>query len=284
MLEENNTYSTIRTSLIDTMSQNDTQREEIFNEMITEDWVRNKTDTLIINFLAYIRSDTDTLNLTIYIDGRNLSRTFLNKIVFSQLGNITTCQPGQEPDFTTGLPGCLPADMSREEFVAVFLETQNISIEDVEQMFTLELDLVEMAGPEALESLQGVRNSIQQGFFLLNVVIGLLIAILISIILLTFHSIKSMLKWVGTTFLVSGSVCFISALILIMSLKNAIPGNLGGLERLPEINNLVYDLIFRLMSTVLDEVKLYSGIFLIHGAVMVIVSVMVRERPLLKTK
>jgi len=110
-------------------------------------------ESLFSNLLAYMRSDTDTLNLYVTIDQEKLRNFFLDS-----MGNITECRQNQDP-FDDENP-CLPRGMTRDQFLDVYLASKNLSFFESDQVDLTTVYGIE-PGSEGRQNLDNIRNYIK---------------------------------------------------------------------------------------------------------------------------
>ena len=151
-------------------------------------------ETLFSNILSYLRSDTDTLNLTVKIDQEKLRNFFLDS-----LNSTKECLPNQDP-FNKTNP-CLPKGMNHSEFLDNFLERKNISFFekdtiDLTQVYGLE------EGSKGKESLMQIREYIEK-YKLAQWILWVLVIIFISFIYLLQQNKKKFFKTLGLILLIS---------------------------------------------------------------------------------
>ncbi len=169
---------------------------------------------ILTNFLAYLRSDTDVLNITVKVDTQKLRNFFLEGV-----NNLTVCTPNQNP-FNQEKP-CLPSGQTPEEFLDEFLEERNLSF--------FEKDVVDLTGVYALEEGSKGRNALEkarniiQDYQLSLWIAGMIIVILCAgIYLLKRPDTKGFYRSIGVTFCIAGI-----SLILLIILFKTIPQSMN---------------------------------------------------------
>ena len=78
--------------------------------------------SLITNFLAYMRSDEKTLNLSVEIDRQKLRSFFIQEIE-----NASVCSPGEKPDFENISSLCRMPGKSSDELLDELIIAKNLS-------------------------------------------------------------------------------------------------------------------------------------------------------------
>lgn len=131
---------------------------------------------LLSNFLAYLRSDTDILNITVRVDTEKLRNFFI-----SSFENVPTCAPNHNP-FSQDNP-CLPAGKTADQFLDEFLAKKNLSFFDNDIVDLADIYGIE-SGSEGRKTLETAREYIQyyQTAKVVGVILGLLIIFLLYLI------------------------------------------------------------------------------------------------------
>ena len=176
-----------------------TQTPNMFLAM-PDNKTKNLIEPLIEHTFSYIRSEEDTLNLSVRIDRDKLRGFFITSV-----NNLSVCNQGQDP-FNETKP-CLPAGKTADEFLDEFFIKKNISF--LEGEYT-DLAIVYglQEGSEGKQALEKIRTGIY--FYK----IGLLImGILLFCCLASIYFLRSSLKGY---FFIMGIIFLVSSLFLLM--------------------------------------------------------------------
>ena len=163
---------------------------------------RPLVDLLVSNFLAYMRSDTDTLNLSIKVNTDELRNFFIDSVK-----KIPTCLPNQN-QFAQGI-SCIPKGKNQTQFLDEFLKTKNISFFEDDAV-----DLTEIynLGTESYgkETLDSVRMYLRY-YKLFIIISSIAIVVLIFLIYLFQRSnIRTFLEIIGIGLLVPALFLFLA--------------------------------------------------------------------------
>lgn len=166
-------------------------------------------NSLLSNFLSYLRSDTVVLNLTVQVDTEKLRKFFLSGVT-----NIPHCSSSAQNPYDEDNP-CLPAGVSSNEYLEEFLEKRNLTffesnIVDLAKVYGIE------EGSQQREGVDSIRNYIQ--YYQLSLIfLGVAILIVLGLIyLLQKQSLKSFYRTISISFILSGLVIF----SLVFGIKN----------------------------------------------------------------
>lgn len=212
-------------------------------------------ETLFSNILSYLRSDTDTLNLTVKIDQEKLRNFFLNSV-----NNTKECLPNQDP-FNENNP-CLPKGMNHSEFLDNFLESKNLSFfekdtVDLTQIYGLE------EGSKGKESLIQIREYIEK-YKLAQWILWVLVIIFISFIYLLQQNKKKFFKTFGLILLIS-SLAILTIPYLINNLSFNLP------------DPLLVKLTQQTTKILINKLILFSSIMGIIAIISFIISFVIKN-------
>ena len=210
---------------------------------------------LVGNLLSYLRSDTDSLNLTVQLDRDKLRGFFLESIQ-----NLSVCSDGVDP-FEAEEP-CRPADRTPDEFLDDIIKEKNLTF------FEGDVDLAGVYGldsPESQKNLENLRWTISL-FQKIFWVFAFGILILFFLLFLVERSISKFVRVEGINIFAAGGIFLFSAKILFSLdkfISEKIPGNSP-------------DIVFSLMNTFLSNfassVNFYGIIEMVIGIVLFAVS------------
>jgi hypothetical protein len=251
-LDKNNVYNLIEEKAI----QGGYISEAVFNKQNPKKII----DYLLRNTLAYLRGDTETLNLTI-----NLNET-LYAFFEERAAEYPVCKHGQLP-FSGASTVCRPPDLNVSQFLDMTLERQNVSVS--------KLSTVNLA--EVMNK-NGNITQVRDGIVIFKkIVIAawlLSFALLMMIIMLTKKSFKSMTHWIDMD-LISVGVGFVLPGLL---LKDKISQLVS--MQLPFLEGFLTDIIFAVINTMM-----YYGWFLLGAAfVLMIISFFFKDKKAKKKK
>ena len=170
---------------------------------IPQDGIKLLVDGLVGNLLSYLRSDTDSLNLTVQLDKDKLRGFFLESIQ-----NLSVCSDGVDP-FKAEEP-CRPADKTPDEFLDDVIKEKNLTF------FEGDVDLAGVYGLDSLESqinlenLRGIIALFQKIFWVFT--FGILI--LFFLLFLVERNISKFVRVEGINIFAAGGIFLFSAKIL----------------------------------------------------------------------
>lgn len=226
---------------------------------------RELFENLFTNFLAYMRSDSNVLDLTVKIDQEKLRNFFLESVA-----SLPDCNQGQNP-LNEENP-CLPQGQTPEEYLDLFLEFKGLNF--------FEEDTVNLAdvygigeGSEGRQNIDEIRNGVK--YFKLS---SLLVAIIILVAwFLTFFlerpNNRKFLRVVGLTILISTAILYL-AIKSISSLPN--------LVTIPD--PIVISLVQTISSLLSSKLTTFTMISAIIGAVLFIASFFIGKQNSLAVK
>jgi hypothetical protein len=175
--EKNNAYDKIQEAMVQ-------MPQEGFEEIDTKQFIDDK----IVNLLAYLRSETDTLDLKVTLDPQNLKQAFEEKIK-----NLPQCQAG-EPSIINNQVKCIPPDMNSSELADQMFEQMPDE--------KIEFDLAEFFNRD--NSLAKAREYISYYKFSFYFSIFLTIIFISIMVFLNKAFPKKGLTWVGICFFITG--------------------------------------------------------------------------------
>lgn len=223
-----------------------------------QDGVKPTIERLFSNFLEYMRSDSDVLNLTVKIDKEKLRSFFLDAVT-----NVSECRQGQDP-FNKENP-CLPRGMSSEQFLDYFLESNNLTFLDKDEVDLAQVYGIEQ-GSEGRESLDNARNYIKY-YRLSSIIIAIVIlTIWFLIFLLQRPNTRKVMRTISLTLIASSLILFL-AVKSITSLQDKI--------------NIQDPLLISLAQTVIglvsSKLTIFTAISGIAGIILLILSLIVKN-------
>ncbi len=215
---------------------------------------------LITNLLAYLRSDTQDLNLTVEIDHLKLRAFFLQ-----QMEIVPECTGGRQPDFENLDTLCRRSSQTKEALLDELLIAKNLPFfaqtsVDLASVYNLSEDSEGRAGLERVR--KGIR--IYEYALISGAILSLLM--LLGIFFLERHRIRTFLLWAGVPILVAGVLLLILARLLV----NYVPTVLPTLSL-----EVVSSLLIIVLHTILYRLSLYASILLGLGCVLIITACLV---------
>lgn len=223
-----------------------------------EEGSQQTIEYLLSNFLAYIRSDTDNLELNVKIDKDKLRNFFLQSV-----NKIPKCNINQDP-FNKENP-CLPQDKTAEVFLDEFLEKRNIKILESD-----EIDLTTVYGleenSEGRASLDNLRDKIRYYKLLILLIMIMILTALFLLFILQKPDIRKFIRTTGIIFLASALILFIINYIL---------GNIILQINMPD--ELIEKLVLTITSILSKKLILYSSAMLILSIVLFIISLSINN-------
>ncbi|MEK6844193.1 MAG: hypothetical protein AABX83_02085 [Nanoarchaeota archaeon] len=221
-----------------------------------QEGVKLLVDGLVGNILSYLRSDTDSLNLTVQLDDNKLKGFFLESIK-----NLTVCSEGRDP--FEGEP-CRPLDRTPEEFLDDVIKEKNLTFFD-----STEVDLAGVYGLEKgsdgeknLEKLRWAISLFQKIFW----VFTFAILIFFFLLFLVERNIAKFVRMEGINIFAAGFIFIFSAKVFFSIdefITQKVPGNS------PQI---VFSLVNTFLSNFASKVNLYGTIEIVIGMILFAVS------------
>ena len=246
-LEENNAYNVI------------TDQIEIRGQSIPVEMIKPISNKLIVNTLAYLRSDVQKLDLKIEVNPDDIRTAFEKNIE-----EIRVCDDG-ESFYVNGEINCRPSNIPDTEILDNVLEQQGIDINDYTS-----IDIAEIYNPD--ETLTESREMISMFRMGVNISFILALIMISLIVLLTRSTISSMTKWLGANFLLIGILLSAAGFFLVnmasAQITNSIP------QQMAFLGNFAIDI----MSSVLNTVMIYGIVILLAGIALFAYSYMYKEK------
>lgn len=206
------------------------------------------------NLLAYLRSDSDKLNLTVQIDLKELREFFLKGVK-----NATICSVGEKHIEGREIR-CKPADMSDEQFLEEIFNATNYTFPETDQV-----DLTSVYGLEEGSEDKVRLDKFREYIHIFKIglwVIGLIILIFIFLIYLLAKERKNFFRITGFTLLITGVLLFLSSIL-------SYGVFIGILEGKPD---LMVSVVNPLIDIVLGKIEIYGIIVGVIGMILVISS------------
>ena len=151
-------------------------------------------ENILSNFIEYMRSNTNTLNLSVTIDQDKLRGFFLNSI-----NKTRVCLPNQNP-FNEKDP-CLPKDKSPSEFLDEFLEDRNLSFLESAQVDLTKVYSIE-SGSDGRENIDKIRRYVSKYNLLQIMLLVVSIVSLTLIYIIQRPNNKKFLRTVSIIFII----------------------------------------------------------------------------------
>ncbi len=220
--------------------------------------VKITIERLFSNFLSYMRSDTNDLDLKVKINQEKLRNFFLDSA-----GNLTECSQGQDP---FGDNPCLPRGMSAEQFLDSYLEDKNLTF--------FEDDTVDLAiiygieeGSQGRNDLDSIRRNIQYYQSIKFLLIFLILFSLGLIYLLQKPNNSRFLRTSGIIFILSSLILFLA----VVSIKN--------LDQAIQIPDQIVLSIINVFKNILStKLTMYSSIIGAVGLILFISSFFIKSQ------
>lgn len=223
-----------------------------------QDGVRPTIEKLFSNFLAYLRSDTDNLDLTVKIDQEKLRNFFLDA-----MGNLSQCTPNQNPFDKTN--PCLPKGQTPDQFLDDFLYANNLSFFESDTVDLTAVYSIEK-GSEQRQGLENIRQYVSYYSFSKFILILLIIIILFLIFLLERPNTNKFLRTSAYIFVMPS----ISLFALVFALSN--------LDQVIQFPDLIFDSMYDVVKSVLvSKILIYASIIAIIGICLFISSFFVKQ-------
>ncbi|MDI6722230.1 MAG: hypothetical protein QMD97_01625 [Candidatus Aenigmarchaeota archaeon] len=216
-----------------------------YEEIFTKDFVKENVNRIVVSGLAYIRGETNELDLSIPID-----RNQIRAVVLQQINSIPECPTGVVPQNPQS-PECLPKGYNRAQLADSALNSINIPDK---------IDLLQ-AQPQIKQGIDQVKDKVVFLYKILYALLALSVILILLIILLTRHSLKSMLKWLGSALLLSGITVLAISFILTNLVISMIRAQLGS-------SGIAISLISSILDVFAGSMRLYAAIITIIGAAM----------------
>ena len=230
-LEKNQAYDFIETQLADSGYLPDT--------IFVQDGIKPLTNRLLKNFLAYVRGDSENLDLKLDVKG-TLEEFFLERI-----NELPVCKNNIDVLASNDIT-CKPADIEPNEFLDLVLEAQGAS--DI----PTEIDLATVFDKE--DKLPLLKENVLK--FKESIYIAWLITFAsIILILLISRSLSVSTDIIDTDFFLVALTMFVTSYGARENFhKIPIPQNLLGME------NIIFDLIVKILDTMTYYASILIGI------------------------
>lgn len=246
-LEELGLYAIAREQLINE-SMEDPWRAEIFRRSITESWMKEQVHVLIPNLLAYINSETDTLNL-------NISTVEVKNNLKDSVRDIVLESPPPEI-----------SNYTREEiemFLAEFDSYVDSSIPD-------EAEITEFIGDEQLGPLEELRTIVS--YLNLGYYIAIAMAVIfVLLVALICRGAKLFFMALGVSLIVGGILSYGMSFVIVSTLLNFIP-----IADLPPL--ISQTMMVEVIEDIITPARTYAIILSGLGLGLMVVSILLRRR------
>ena len=242
--EENNFYSSLENSL------NESNGGAF---ILFESGLKPEIDSLLENFLAYLRGESEKPNLEVKINREGL-RSFLEESVKS----FPSCESGEKPFDENGDVICKPLEKTGSEFVDDVLEKKNLTFFESESV-----DLAEVYGLSNPE-FQKARGYVILYNWILYSMIFFSLTAMVLIFFISEKSLLSSFKIYGISFLAAGISTIISVLISNPILNSVIDKQI----LLQPDFEILKNVILSIYSSIFGRMNLYGYFFTGAGAVV----------------
>ena len=226
---------------------------------------RPLVEELLTNFLDYLRSDKNKLDLSVKIDTAKLNSFFTEPATA-----LKQCAPNQDP-FNEENP-CLPNGKNVSEFIGDFLRSKNLSFFEKDRV-----DLAEVyginEGSEGREIIDNAREYITSFKFSQIIFTIFIIVSLYLIYLLQKPNIKKFFRTVSIDFI----VIFTILTSIILAIKS-IP------EYLLTNNQALLTILKAILSILNEKLFVHSGVVIAVAIILFIVSFIIKNKNIEKNK
>lgn len=224
---------------------------------IPEGGVEQLTTELLTNMLAYLRSDTDELDLTIKIDQPKLRSFFV-----SQIETISICETGTEPDFDNLEELCRRPGQTSDALLDELLLAKNLSF--------FADDTVDLTAIYGLESntdnrarLETLRGYIRTYYYVLTSTALLALLLITALFFIEQRTLNKTMRGTSIPLLLAG-------LLLLISTTWGATYSDARIATLPLV--LAIPLARAFVSTLTQTLYFYAGLLTALGAILLIFS------------
>ena len=222
------------------------------NIALPDNFIKTGIRNLMSSLLIYVRGESETLDLSMQVDEEMIKYLILQKI-----SSIPTCPSGIVPQ-NIQMPECFPQGYNKAQFMDAAM--RSIDLPD-------SIDITSFM-PQLTEITNKVRGYVQILYNWLYALLVVSVVLLLIMVALTIRSPKSMLKWIGTTLLISGITVLALSFVLTNIVISAVGTQAGPI--MPVISSL--------LDTFSGSMKIYSGIIAAIGALMYAASRFKKEK------
>lgn len=227
-------------------------------QSIDPDAIKSILDGIILDVFEYINGETDALSIKVDVG------PYVEDFFVSSAQNFRVCDEGELP-FDGEEVICRPAEIDPDTFLDDVLSIHDRNLGDFS---STEVDVVDLYGLEFLDD-------VQEGVTYYKV--GLSASYILSVVLLSFiiilnrTSIKSTARWVGVSFLVSGIIGLAIGFFVKGNIRSFIPSSVD--------SYITYvDIALGVVFEFFDRIIAYEGIIFALGLVLVIFSILWKEK------
>ncbi|MBI2578715.1 MAG: hypothetical protein HYW26_03320 [Candidatus Aenigmarchaeota archaeon] len=203
-------------------------------ELFSKEQMKSNIDRMLINLLAYMRSDTDELDLTLEIDPK-----LVKTLLASRISEYPICVPGQDPM----KDNCRPAGMTSEQFLESGLAQKNVTLPE-----KINLADTFFKDKNSVDQARAYVSMFRSATIVLAIISLLCMALMYF---LTRESLKSASKWLGSSLLISGATVIIAALLTNSAVEKMVAGSAA-----TEFSGFIMDIVSSLTGTMM----LYGGV------------------------
>lgn len=303
ILTKNQTYQTVTSQVmpnyLNNLFANSTSNNSVYqNEYmqiikdkissgIKPEWLKSQTESLLKNFVDYLKSSNKNSNLN--IDLTPIASLFTVQSIGNMMSSTENLQKlyNSMPVCQNNLPAenCRPSDLGFDAFSANYKESQNQIPTDTNQNILLipeKLNVYEMLNkntPGYINPLDTIKNSYKysQNIFITVLIVAILIIVLIFLIFL--RDRKRMLKFIGIALIIPSAIIFISSLIGYLGSKSVLSINLNQILssfKLTINPKESLDLVVNISNDIFKEIFLrniiISLIFIVLSIILLILS------------
>ena len=213
---------------------------------------------ILTNFLDYLRSDTDKLDMSVKIDTAKLNSFFTE----SAMG-LKKCTQAQNP---FGDNPCLPDGKNASEFVEEFLQSRNLSFFEKDRV-----DLAEVyginEGSQGRESIDNIREYINYYKISQIILTIFIIVVLFLIYLIQRPNIRKFFRTISINF----AVLFVILISIIFAIKLIS-------ESLSISNQTIIPILTAILSILNYKLLIYSKVIITIAIILLAVSLTIGNK------
>lgn len=221
---------------------------------IQEQEIKILMEDLLTQFLAYMRGDNDTLELTINVDQERI-----RDLLILEIENLPICNDNQISFNIEDESICRPSNQTAEELLDMFLETSDIELPENQ------INLAEVYEIDTSE-LENIREQTKKIKPILYGLIFLVILFSITILIIA-KDPKEGSKVLGINILITGIFVFVASLIP-SSFTSSIPIEVMILK----------DLVISLVDGLVSKLRVYGFGSIILGIILAGIPLIIEKR------
>ncbi|MFQ6000075.1 MAG: hypothetical protein ACE5LG_00225 [Anaerolineae bacterium] len=260
--------------------------EEALREIVPPSWLERQIERNIDAFFSWLSSDEEYPALRFPMrDIKERVPEVAPRLLIQIWDRLPVCPEGVPPlGEEEPFPSCRPQGMTRDELMSEMMpqveEGLKDFLADVPDEISLEKALREEPDEAERERLLASLNRLQRiGRLAPLISYGLIVlcAALIGLLaLLAATSLRSLLGWTGSAFLIAGLMALVPALLIPFLVRGALAMALGGLGMgmiPPAATELVTGLLVDMVGAITMPIAIQSGIILIVGFLCILLAI-----------